>query len=364
MKRLIISLAVVAILISLIFSVGPFFIIEEGQQAVVVRFGQIVNTVSNAGLHFRIPFIDIVNRFPNRILSWDGAPSRIPTLENQFIWIDTTARWRIVDVAKFYASVNTLETAFSRLDDVIESAVRTVIARNLIHEAVRNSNLINELSNAGLVQAFNIGEVSSDITGQGAADGEAQTDGEGTGETVVEEESLFFGRSALDELADLVVENEDQEAVVKGRNVLSEEMLLSVAEVVPDFGIEVIDVVIRQIRYSDDLTESVYDRMVSERNRIAQAYRSYGEGRKQEIIGQLDREKNRILSEAYEEAQRISGRADADAARLYAASYSRSPSFFRFWRATESYRTTLPEFDKVISTDLDYFQYLHSATGQ
>lgn len=355
MKKLVISIVVVIVLISLIFSVGPFFIVEEGEQAVVVRFGQIVNTVSNAGLHFRIPFIDLVNRFPNKILSWDGAPSRIPTLENQFIWIDTTARWRINDIAKFYASVNTLETAFSRLDDVIESAVRNVIARNLIHEAVRNSNFINELAIDSITQTFNVGDLADNAEADEAVE---------SSEVVAEEESLFFGRSALEELASLVVASEDQERVERGRNLLSEDMLESVAEVVPDFGIEVIDVVIRQIRYSDDLTESVYDRMVSERNRIAQAYRSYGEGRRQEIIGQLEREKNSVLSEAYEEAQRISGVADADAARLYAAAYSRSPSFFRFWRATQSYRAILPGFNKIISTDLDYFRYLHSETGQ
>ena len=351
MKKLIISLIAVLILISLIFAVGPFFVVEEGTQAVVVRFGSIVNTVPDSGLHFRIPFIDIVYKFPKKVLSWDGAPSRVPTLENQFIWIDTTARWRITDIAKFYASVNTLEAAFSRLDDVIESAVRTVIARNFIHEAVRNSNLINEISTENVTQTLDVGDVDGDVT---AAESEEASDSD----------TVFFDTSAVEELASLIISNEEQEQVQKGRNRLSDEMFQSVAAVVPDFGIELIDVVIRQIRYSDDLTESVYDRMVSERIRIAQAYRSYGEGRKQEIVGQLEREKNRILSEAYEAAQRISGIADADAARLYSSAYSQSPSFFRFWRAVESYRSTLPEFGKIISTDMDYFRFLHSETGQ
>lgn len=362
MKKAIISLVIVIVLISLMFSVGPFFIVEEGEQVVVVRFGEIVNTVPTSGLYLRLPFIDIVRRFPKKILSWDGAPSRVPTLENQFIWIDTTARWRITDLAKFYASVNTLEAAFSRLDDVIESAVRTVIARNFIHEAVRNSNLINEIGVDSITQTFNVGDTT--ITPQDEVSTAGEEGGAEAESDATEEESLFFDRSALEELASLIIAGESQEAVGKGRNQLSEEMLKSVAEVVPDFGIELIDVVIRQIRYSDDLTESVYDRMVSERIRIAQAYRSYGEGRKQEIIGQLEREKNRILSQAYAEAQRISGIADADAARLYSSAYSRSPTFFRFWRATESYRTTLPEFDKIISTDSDYFRFFHSETGQ
>lgn len=351
-NKKILSLAIVVVLVSLIFAVGPFFIVEEGTQVVVVRFGEIVHTVPTPGFNFRIPFIDIIYRFPNRILSWDGAPSRVPTVENQFIWIDTTARWRIVDVAKFYASVNTLEAAFSRLDDVIESAVRSVVSRNFIHEAVRNSNLINEVGADSVAQEFDIDDAEIDAEPELAE------------ESVVESEGVFFDRSAVDELASLIISNESQEQVGKGRNQLSDEMFKSVAVAVPDFGIGLIDVVIRQIRYSDDLTESVYDRMVSERIRIAQAYRSYGEGRKQEIVGQLDRDKNRILSEAYQESQRITGLADATAAQLYAASYSRSPSFFRFWRATESYRNTLPKFDKIISTDLDYFRYLHSESGQ
>jgi len=362
MKKSLLSLFIVVVLVSIILSVGPFFVIEEGTQAVVVRFGEIVNTVPDSGLYFRIPFIDVVYRFPNKILSWDGAPSRVPTLENQFIWIDTTARWRIVDVAKFYASVNTLEAAFSRLDDVIESSVRTVIARNFIHEAVRNSNLINEIGAQSITQSFNI-DVEEPLADDLVADSEseAEIDSENAAE---ESETLFVDRAAVEELANVVISTVSQEAVEKGRNQLSDEMFQSVASVVPDFGIELIDVVIRQIRYSDDLTESVYDRMVSERIRIAQAYRSYGEGRKQEIVGQLEREKNRILSEAYEESQRISGIADADAARLYSEAYNRSPSFFNFWRATQSYRDTLPEFNKIISTDMDYFRYLHSEDGQ
>lgn len=350
MKRAILSLFLVIVLIGVILSVGPFFVIEEGDQAVVTRFGEIVHTVTEAGFYLRIPFIDIVSRFPKKILSWDGAPSRVPTLENQFIWIDTTARWRIIDPAKFYASVNTLEAAYSRLDDIIESAVRTVIARSFLHEAVRNSNLINESGSEQITQTFSIEDenlISSDNTADGAAT-----------------RTNFFDKTAVEELANLIIAGEEQEAVMKGRNKLSDEMFRSVAEVVPDFGIRLNDVIIRQIRYSDDLTESVYDRMVSERSRIAQAYRSYGEGRKQELIGQLDREKNRTLSEAYEEAQIITGIADAQAARLYSAAYSQSPSFFRFWRATESYRQTIPNVNKIISTDMDYFRYLHSESGQ
>ena len=354
MRRLLVILVLVGLLTAVVVAVGPLYIIEEGEHAVVTRFGEVIRTVDRAGLQVRIPFIDVVHRFPKKILSWDGDPRRVPTLENQFIWIDTTARWRIIDLQRFYASVNTLEAAYSRLDDVIESAVRTVIARNPLHEAVRNSNLINELERTRLAEDLAVEQEEARAADEVALAAEEQS---------IEIEARF-DRSAFEELASLVTTAEEQEPVGKGRNSLSEEMFKSAAEIVPDFGIELIDIVIRQIRYSDDLTESVYDRMVSERKRIAQAYRSYGEGRKQELIGQLEREKNRILSEAYAEAQRISGVADAEAARLYTRSYSQSPAFFRFWRAMESYRKTVPGFNKIITTDSDYFRYLHSETGQ
>ena len=342
MRKLIISLSVLAIIGVIAFLLGPVFIVEEGRQAVIIRFGQIVNTVTRAGLYFKTPFIDTVEYYPAKILSWDGDPRRVPTQENQFIWIDTAARWKIVDPARFYSSVTTLEAAFSRLDDVIESSVRTVVASNLLHEAVRNSNIINEINEierVSLQNEFNLEE--------------ATTDGGG----------LEFSRDSLEELATLITSGEDQATVAKGRRTLSEEMFASASSVMPEFGIELIDIVIRQIRYSDDLTESVYDRMVSERIRIAQAYRSYGEGRKQEIVGQIEREKNSVLSEAYRQAQIITGEADAEAASLYSSSYNQSPTFFRFWRAIESYRETLPNFNSIITTDMDYFRYLHSEDG-
>ena len=349
MKKLIVIVSVIAIIVVLAVILGPLYIVEEGRQAVVIRFGQIVNTVTEAGIYFKTPIVDGVRYYPAKIQSWDGDPRRVPTQENQFIWIDTSARWKIVDPTRFYSSVTTLEAAFSRLDDVIESSVRAVIAGNLLHEAVRSSNLINEISVTERT-AIQSGIELTDATADEAIEDENVT--------------LEFSRNSLEELATLVTSGDDQADVAKGRVTLSDEMFTSVSSVVPEFGIELIDIVIRQIRYSDDLTESVYDRMVSERNRIAQAYRSYGEGRKREIVGQIAREKDRVLSEAYRQAQVITGEADAEAAALYSNSYARSPDFFRFWRAVESYRDTLPTFNNsIITTDMDYFRYLHSEGG-
>ena len=330
MKRLIVILVVVAVVVIIFLILGPFFVLEEGEQAVVVRFGDIRKTFSEAGLHLKTPIVDTVLKYPKRILSWDGQPRLFPTQEQQFIYVDTTARWRITDPQRFYERLTTIDAAYGRLDDAIESAVATVIAQNPIFEAVRTSNVINQIDRASVPTA------------------------DGGGDSV----------EGIEQIADLIVTVEQQDRLEKGRSVLSDEMLASASSIVENFGMELMDVVIRQIRYSDDLTNSVYDRMVSERQRIARAYRSLGEGRKEQILGELEREKNRILSEAFATAEEIRGEADAVAAQTYSQAYQQDPNFFEFWRAIESYRETLPKFQKTLTTDLEYFKFLYSETGQ
>jgi len=330
MRKLISVGTVVVVLAVVFFMLGPLYVIDEGEQAVVTRFGEIVTTETTAGLKFKMPVIDNVVRYPRRLISWDGDPRRIPTSEGQFIWIDTTARWKVSDPSRFYESVTTLQSGYARLDDVIESAVRTIIADNPLVEAVRNSNLIKE--------------IERDIVAVG-------------GEAEAEDLSEF------EELEELEM-GTDFPDIEDGRRALSNAMFDSAAATTEDFGVELIDIVIRQIRYSDDLTESVYDRMVSERNREAQFFRSTGEGRKEEILGQLDQERRTILSGAYEEAERIRGDADAEAAAIYSAAYQSDPQFFQFWRSIESYRETLPNLRKTLSTDSDYFRFLHRELGQ
>lgn len=332
MKRLVVVLVVIAVIVIVFLILGPFYIVEEGEQAVVVRFGDIVKSTQNAGLHIKTPIVDTVVTYPRRILSWDGQARLFPTEEQQFIFVDTTARWKITDPERFYERLTTVEAAFGRLDDVIESAVATIISRNPIYEAVRTSNVINEIERR---------------TPATAAAPEDMEESEG-----------------LQQIADLIVTVEEQETLEKGRRVLSDEMLVSAERILQDFGMELIDVVIRQIRYSDDLTASVYDRMVSERQRIARAYRSLGEGRKEQILGELEREKNRILSQAFATAEEIRGEADAVAAQTYSQAYQQDANFFEFWRAIESYRQTLPKFRKTLTTDMEYFRYLYSETGQ
>jgi membrane protease subunit HflC len=330
MNKIVAIIVVIAVVVVVFFMLGPLYVVEEGEQAIVIRFGEIVNSEREAGLKFKTPVVDNVVKYPKRILSWDGDPRRIPTQENQFIWVDTTARWQITDPELFYASVTNLEAAYSRLDDVIESAVRTVITSNQLHEAVRDTNIINEIER----------------------------------EQPVESEIEELDEEGIEQIADLVDINQQQQTVNRGRQELSTEMFESAAEVTPDFGIQLIDIIVRQIRYSEDLTESVYDRMVSERRRIAQAYRSYGEGRKQQILGELENERQQIISDAERQAQEIRGEADAEAAQIYSEAYQQDPEFFEFWRAISSYEQTLPRFRKTLTTDMDYFNFLYSEQGQ
>ena len=241
--------------------------------------------------------------------------------------MDTTARWRIVDPVKFYESVSTLENAYGRLDDVIDSAVRTVIASNYLREAVRNSDEI--MKPGAVVETFQTGESE--------------------------------GSSSLEELT---MSKTQFEKIEKGREALSNEMIKIVASIAPEYGIEVLDIIPRQIKYSEELTDSVYQRMIKERSQIAQAFRSFGEGKKAEWLGKLENDQRSILSSAYEKSETLKGKADAEATKIFANAYGRDPSFFEFWKAMESYKITVPNFKKTLSTGMDYFKYLYSPSGR
>jgi membrane protease subunit HflC len=322
MKKPFSTVVVIAVIVIGFIVAGPLYIIEEGQQAVVVQMGRIVRVVTDAGLYVKIPFIDEVVRYPKKIMTWDGEQSSIPTREKQYIFVDVTARWRISDPARFYESISTIETARSRLGEIIDSEVRTVTAENFFRESVRNSNII--LDRVGVVEDLGIGD---------------------------EIDPNLIQTSTPDT---------NYEPIERGRRQLAEEMLTRSRRMMPEYGIELIDVVTRQIRYSDELTPSVYARMIKERNQIAQAIRSEGEGRKAVLLGRMENEKMSIRSAAYHRSETIRGEADALATRIYAQAYNQDRAFFEFWRGVESYRQTMPRFEKILSTDMDYFRYLYS----
>jgi membrane protease subunit HflC len=318
---------------------GPFYVIDEGEQAVIVQMGRLVDVVTDAGLHIKIPFIDNVVRYPKRIMAWEGEQKSMPTREKQYIWVDVIARWRIADPQKFYESISAVSSAYPKLGDIIDSEVRTVVAENYLRENVRNSNLILEK----LPESVSIPLADT----QGFEDGDSVFDNlESRLSSVIQEPGA------------------NNEPIQKGRRKLAEEILERSRRIVSEYGIELIDVVTRQIRYSDELTQSVYARMIKERNQIAQAFRSDGEGKKAEWLGRTDNEQRSILSAAYEQAEKIRGAADAEATSIYASAYNRDRAFFDFWRAMESYRTSIPKLDKTLTTNMDYFRYLYSPQGR
>ena len=322
MKKAIITAVVIVALLVIVMILGPFYILQEGEQSVVTRFGAIVKVETEPGLKFKMPFVDTVVRYSSKILSWDGDAQRIPTKENQFIYVDPTSRWVISDPKRFYETVKTVENAQLRLDDILDSTVRTVISENYLNEAVRNSNRINQM-------------------------------------TVVEEVSSIDDLEAAERLRSLTVSTTQQESIKIGRQGLSDRMLALASSYTTEYGIKLIDVIIRQIRYSDDLTESVYQRMIKERNQIAEAYRSYGRGQLAQWEGKTTSEQMSILSGAKARAEQIKGVADAEATRIYAEAYKKDPEFFELWRTLESYKLTIPQMKKILSTDLAYFDNLY-----
>ena len=322
MKKFIGWLITIVILLVLFLAAGPLYIVNEGNQVVVTRFSKIVNSHTDAGLHFKVPFLDHVIEYPKLILSLDGDEQRIPTKENQYIIVDTTSRWRITDPEAFYKNFQTLTNSYNKLSDIIDSSCRTVITQNRMSEIVRSSNIINDTKQ------------------------EEQTD----------EETI--------EINNLVNADTTNEVVTKGRSVLCKQMAEKARAEIAGFGIELIDIVPRQVKYSEELNESVYNSMIKDRNQVAQAYRSLGEGKKAEWLGRLESDKRSIASEAYRKSEEIKGAADAEAARIYAEAYNKDPEFYTFWKSMESYKNNLKDYPATLSTKMDYFDYLYNADGK
>ncbi len=329
MKKLIIILVIVGAALLVVTLMGPYFVLPEGEQAVVVQFGKIVRVETAAGLKFKVPFIESVVRYSKKVQPWDGAAQRLPTSENQFIWVDVTARWKISDPKKFYESVGSMTQAQGRLGDVLDSEVRTTIAKNPLREAVRDTNIISQIKRENVLASL-----------AGSA----------------ESAQALAGISTISEVR--------YENIEKGRRALSREMLTRAKVLMPQYGIELIDVLVRQIKYSEDLTPSVYDRMIKERNQIAQAFRSDGEGEKAKWLGQTTRELKQIESDAERKAKEIKAKADAEALAIRNRAYSQDPEFAEYWMALQEYKALLPKFNKMLTTDADFFRYFYNKRGR
>jgi len=288
------------ILLLLVLSGNPFYILYEGKQVVITQFGKPKKVVKEPGLHFKIPFIQKVNYFEKRILAWDGYPTQIPTKDKKYIWVDTTARWKIEDPLKFLQTVSDEKGAQTRLDDIIDAAVRDVVTAHNLIEIVRSSNRITE---------------------------------------ELEEKAL--------------------ESIKVSRDKMRREIIKIAEEMLPRYGIELVDIRIKRINYVEDVREKVYQRMIAERKKAAEKYRSQGRGVKAEIEGRTEKELKVIISGAYKEAQKIKGEAEAKANEIYSQAYSQDPEFFSFLKTLKTYQNTVDKNTTLLlSTDSDYFKYL------
>ena len=248
---------------------------------VITQFGEpIGRPVTKAGLHFKVPFVQHGNYFEKRVLEWDGNPNQIPTKDKRYIWVDTTARWKIVDALRFLQSVTNEVGAHARLDDIIDSATRNYITRHNLVEIVRDTNRIMDERLTKTEEESSTDQIAGEI------------------------EKIEFGRELL------------TRGIIKGAS-----------KIVPQYGIELIDVRLKRINYVAEVQKKVFERMISERKRAAEQYRSEGQGRKAGIEGQMEKDLNEISSEAYKVAEEIKGNADAEATDIYADAYNKDAGY-------------------------------------
>jgi len=311
MKQAIFLIVVVGVVI---IGFGSIYILNEAEQAVVTQFGKPVGSaVTDAGVHFKTPLIQTVIKFDKRILEWDGSANEIPTLDNKYIFIDAFARWRISDALQFYKSAKNELLAQSRLDDILDGAVRDEIANREMVEIVRSSSRVMAVQDVE----------SSSVNAQDKKIKDSSTQG--------------------------------------ARLEIIESILESVSKRLLDLnmGIEILDIQLKRINYTRQVQEQVFKRMISGQNQIAEKYRAQGQGKKQEILGMQVQRKKEIISGAYLESQKIKGEADASATHIYADAYGKSPEFYNFIKTLETYSNTLDSSTQfILSTDNHYLKYL------
>ena len=298
----------------LIIIMNSFFVITEKDQAVKTEFGKPVGgPIVDAGLHFKLPLIQTIIKFDKRVLEWDGAANEIPTKDNKYILIDTFARWKISNALEFYKSAKNEMLAQSRLDDIIDGAVRDEIANRTMGEIVRSSDRKMEI-------------YISDVEG-------TSSDSQGNNEFAASGARIDIIESILSKVEDKLLEL--------------------------NMGIEVVDVQIKRVSYNKQVQTKLFNRMVSEQNMIAEKYIAQGQGKKQEILGKQIQKEKEIMSGAYLKSQTVKGEADAEATEIYANTYSKSPEFYNYLKTLETYKKTLdPSTFFILSTDNKYLKFL------
>jgi len=308
MKKSNIALVIAAIII-IIAGLNSMFILDETQQAIVTQFGKPVGEArTEPGLQFKAPFIHKVQYFDKRFLKWDGDPNQVPTQDKRFMHVDTYARWQIVDPLQFFIRLRDERSGQSRLDDILDGETRNAVASHELLDLVRSTNRTPEV------------------------------------------------------YEDYLEELEHLEEISVGREAIEARVLERANERTADLGIAVLDFRFKRMNYVTEVRERVYDRMISERNRIADQFRSEGEGEARRIEGQKERDLAEIQSEAHREAEMIRGRADARATDIYASAYNRSNAsreLYNFLRAMEALEKSLDEQTTIVlSTDNELFRFL------
>ena len=311
MRKLFILLGAAAVLLFLMSA----YVVQEPEQVIVTQFGKPVGRpITTPGLKFRTPLVQRVQRFEKRFLEWDGEPNQLPTRDKRFIWVDTYARWRITDPLLFYQRLHNERGAHTRLDDILDGETRNAIAKYDLVQVVRTTNRAAERT-----------------------------------ETQIDDEALLA-------------------PIDKGREDIRQEILANARLRTADLGLEILDIEFKRVNYVDDVQRKVYERMIAERQRIADRFRSEGQGEASRILGEKDRELARITSEAYRKAQEIKGAADARATAIYAGAYNKSAdtrSFYEFLKTMQAYATTMDSTSTmVMSTDGDFYRFLKSGSGK
>ncbi|MEY2557267.1 MAG: modulator of FtsH protease HflC [Verrucomicrobiota bacterium] len=314
---ILLAIAVAFLLLRALF--GSFYAVHQTEQVIVTQFGKPVgDPITDPGLHFKLPFIQEVNRIDKRFLEWDGLPVAIPTRDKTYIHVDTFARWRIDDPKTYFVRLHDERSAQSRLEDILGSETRNAIAKHDLIEIVRTDKdrkpLHDESLKPGPVGIGTIGVLSP----------------------------IAYGRLKI-------------EAEIKA----------AAAVKLGEFGIELLDVRLKRVNYNPDVLDRIYQRMISERRQIAQRFRSEGEGEAARIAGQKERDLNEIQSTAYRRVQEIRGQSDAKATEIYARAYTQNPQaaeFYGFLKTMETYRKILPTNSTlVLSTDSELFSLLKRA---
>jgi len=300
---------IVILLIVLFLVSGSVYTVSEFNQAIITQFGEPVGVpVTEPGLHFKVPFIQRANMFEKRFLEWDGFPNQVPTRDRRFIWVDTYARWRISDPLLFFQRLRDERGAQSRLDDILDGGTRNAVARHDLIEIVRTSN-----------------------------------------------------REPLDTAVSGLEEAEVLEPIETGRQQIMQEILEAATAAVGELGIELLDLRLKRINYIEDVQADVFARMIAERQRIAEQFRSEGRGESARIQGERERDLARIQSEAYRAAEELRGTADADATRVYAEAYSTDAAFYAFTKSLETYERTMDaETFVILGTDSELLRFFET----